>query len=107
MDELWDSMCQTAITLISKALSSVDSAELLLKIKGIIALFIQTMVVGHRDQKEVIVSLLIEVQGWNYSVHVLDTFLLTLFEKYAELLKKRFSDDFQDVRAKFLPEAIF
>jgi exocyst complex component 6 len=30
-------------------------------------------------------------------VSVLDTFLLTLFEKYAELLKRRFSDDFQEV----------
>ena len=26
-----------------------------------------------------------------------DDFLLVLFEKYAELLKKRFSDDFQEV----------
>lgn len=39
-------MCQTAIVLISKALSSVESAEMLLKIKSIIALFIQTMVVS-------------------------------------------------------------
>ncbi len=36
-------MCQTAITLISKALYEVDNAEVLLKIKGVIALFIQTM----------------------------------------------------------------
>ena len=43
MDELWDSMCHTAITLISKALDEVDNAEVLLKIKGVIALFIQTM----------------------------------------------------------------
>ena len=28
---------------------------------------------------------------------MLDNFLLTLFEKYAELLKRRFSDDFQEV----------
>ena len=28
---------------------------------------------------------------------VLDTFLLRLFEKYAELLKRRFSDDFQEI----------
>lgn len=27
----------------------------------------------------------------------LDNFLLKLFEKYAELLKRRFSDDFQEV----------
>ena len=38
-------------------------------------------------------------QGWGYSVSVLDTFLLKLFEKYAELLKRRFSDDFQEVRS--------
>ena len=43
VDELWDSMCQTAITLISKALYEVTNAEELLKRKGVIALFIQTM----------------------------------------------------------------
>jgi exocyst complex component 6 len=37
-------------------------------------------------------------QGWGYSVSTLDNFLLKLFEKYAELLKRRFSDDFQEVR---------
>lgn len=36
-------------------------------------------------------------QGWGYSVSMLDNFLLTLFEKYAELLKRRFSEDFQEV----------
>lgn len=28
---------------------------------------------------------------------MLNNFLLTLFDKYAQLLKKRFSDDFQEV----------
>ena len=79
VEELWDSMCQTAITLISKALHEVTNAEVLLKIKTMIALFIQTM------------------ESWEYSVGTLDTFLLTLFEKYAELLKRRFSDDFQEI----------
>ncbi|KAH0565793.1 hypothetical protein GP486_000812 [Trichoglossum hirsutum] len=79
VDELWDSMCQSAITLISKALDDIDNAEFLLKIKGAVARFIQTM------------------DGWDYSVTVLDSFLLTLFEKYAELLKKRFGDDFQEI----------
>ena len=36
-------MCQSAINLISKALHDVNNAEVLLKIKGVIALFIQTM----------------------------------------------------------------
>ena len=77
--EIWDSMCQTAIALITKALHEVDNAEMLLRIKGAIALFIQTM------------------DSWSYPVGSLDDFLLTLFEKYAELLKRRFSDDFQEI----------
>lgn len=79
VDELWDSMCQAAIALVSKALHEVDNAEMLLRIKGVIALFIQTM------------------DSWDYSVRALDAFLLNLFEKYAELLKKRFSDDFHEI----------
>ena len=79
VDELWDSMCQQAITLVSNALHEVTNAELLLKIKGIIALFIETM------------------SSWEYPVSSLDGFLLRLFEKYAELLKRRFSDDFQEI----------
>lgn len=79
VDELWDSMCQTAIMLVSKALHEVNNAEMLLRIKGVIALFIQTM------------------HSWDYSVRALDAFLLNLFEKYAELLKKRFSDDFHEI----------
>jgi len=49
VDELWDSMCQSAIMLISKALPEVTNAEALLKIKGHIALFIQTMNVSKRS----------------------------------------------------------
>lgn len=36
-------------------------------------------------------------QGWGYTVAMLDNFLLKLFDKYAELLKRRFSVDFQEV----------
>jgi len=43
------------------------------------------------------VILLTFSKGWGYSVTALDGFLLKLFEKYAELLKRRFSDDFQEV----------
>jgi hypothetical protein len=39
-------MCQTAMGLISKALPEVDNAESLLKIKNLVALFMQTMNVG-------------------------------------------------------------
>ncbi|KAJ6109779.1 hypothetical protein N7486_002014 [Penicillium sp. IBT 16267x] len=79
IDELWDSMCQAAVGVISKALPEVDNAENILKIKNLIALFMQTM------------------NTWNFPVRVFDDFLLRLFEKYAELLKRRFSDDFQEI----------
>jgi len=79
VDELWESMCQSAITLISTSLDKVDNDENLLKIKGVIALFVQTM------------------DAWNYPVTSLDGLLLTLFEKYSGLLQKRFSDDFQEI----------
>ena len=90
VDELWDSMCQTVIALVTKALKDVSNAEVLLKLKGFIALFIQTM------------------EGWGYSVSMLDNFLLTLFEKYAELLKRRFSEDFQEIVSTddYMPMAI-
>ncbi|KAL1979530.1 hypothetical protein VTN96DRAFT_5592 [Rasamsonia emersonii] len=79
VEELWDSMCHTAVGLISDALHEVDNAESLLKIKNLIALFMQAM------------------DTWGFPVGVFDNFLLTLFGKYAELLKKRFSDDFQEI----------
>ncbi|EEH02975.1 conserved hypothetical protein [Histoplasma capsulatum G186AR] len=37
------------------------------------------------------------VETWGFPVSVFDNFLINLFEKYAELLKRRFSDDFQEV----------
>ncbi|KAG9564078.1 exocyst complex subunit Sec15-like protein, partial [Aureobasidium melanogenum] len=78
VEELWDSMCQSAITLVSKALPTIDNDERLLKIKGVIALFVQTM------------------GSWGYSVDSLDRLLLKIFDKYAQLLKQRFSEDFQE-----------
>ena len=37
------------------------------------------------------------MQKWGYSVSAITTLLLTLFEKYSELLKQRFSDDFLEI----------
>nr|AIA99447.1 exocyst complex subunit Sec15 [Pyricularia oryzae] len=90
VDELWDSLCRSAIALVTKALKDVTNAEILLNMKVRIALFIQTM------------------EGWGYSVSVLDNFLLTLFDKYAELLKRRFSEDFQEIVSTddYMPMAI-
>ncbi|KAH7074652.1 exocyst complex subunit Sec15-like-domain-containing protein [Paraphoma chrysanthemicola] len=79
VDELWDSMCQSAINLITKSLHMVENDELLLRIKGRVALFMLTM------------------EKWGYSVAAMNDLLLTLFSKYSELLKQRFSDDFLEI----------
>ena len=79
VDELWDSMSQSAIALISNALHTVDNDEKLLRIKGRISLFIQTM------------------DSWGYSTSSLNSLLMTIFEKYSQLLKDRFSEDFQEI----------
>ncbi|PVI07686.1 exocyst complex subunit Sec15-like protein [Periconia macrospinosa] len=81
VDELWDFMCKEAINLIIKSLPKVDNDELLLEIKGRVALFMLTM------------------EKWGYSVSRMNDLLLTLFEKYAELLKARCSEDFQEIVA--------
>jgi hypothetical protein len=49
-------MCQTAINLITNALSGVNNAEALLKIKPVVGLFIQTMDVSWPSQLERTVS---------------------------------------------------
>lgn len=36
-------------------------------------------------------------QGWGYSASAVNNFQLVLFHKYAELLQRRFSEDFQEV----------
>lgn len=100
-------MCHNAVSLISKALEEVDNAETVLRVKNLVALFMQTMNVRCINTIHKIFSLLsygadiyIYIffwQTWGFPVNSFDTLLLTLFEKYAELLKKRFSDDFQEV----------
>jgi hypothetical protein len=81
VDELWDSMCQSAIAIITNALQNVDSDEKLLKIKGRISLFIQTM------------------ESWNYSTTSLQSLVLVIFDKYSQILRNRFSEDFQEIVA--------
>ncbi|KAL2017298.1 hypothetical protein VTK56DRAFT_2321 [Thermocarpiscus australiensis] len=79
VDELWDSMCQAAIRIISKSLDEVNNAALLVRIKENVALFIQTM------------------EGWGYSASMVNNFQLVLFHKYVELLQRRFGEEFYEI----------
>ncbi|KAK4940092.1 Rab GTPase-binding exocyst subunit S15 [Elasticomyces elasticus] len=79
IEELWDSLCQKGISLMSKALSAVDNAEHLLNIKNLISLFTLTM------------------NSFNFNTSAVSNFVLVLFDNYAELLKQRFSEDFIEI----------
>jgi hypothetical protein len=68
VDELWDSMCHTAVGLISDALHEVDNAESLLKIKNLIVLFMQAMDVCQSRQ------LTLEKSEWLTIYHRLGIF---------------------------------
>lgn len=48
--------------------------------------------------------LLTLLKGWGYPISMLNSFQLTLFYKYAELLQRRFSDDFQEVCYYKIPQ---
>ena len=79
VEELWDSMCQSCISLMNKTLPSVDNAEHLLNIKNLISLFCQTM------------------STFDFNTNTMSNYLLVLFDRYAELLKQRFSEDFVEI----------
>lgn len=79
IEELWESLNHTAIAHITKALPQVDNAEHLLKIKELVVVYIQTMT------------------SYNYNTTLMSSLLLTLFEKYTDLLNQRFSEDFLEI----------
>lgn len=56
--------------------------------------------VGAEDLRSLMQETTNGTKGWGYSVSTLDAFLLKLFDKYAELLKRMFSEDFQEVRSR-------
>ncbi|CAZ85656.1 unnamed protein product [Tuber melanosporum] len=79
VDYLWDSMCKKAIVMINQKVENVTKAEILLKIKNVSVLFIQTM------------------DTWEYPVKHFDEFLLGLFDQYSECLKRDFISEFKKI----------
>ncbi|RMD41464.1 hypothetical protein DV735_g3672, partial [Chaetothyriales sp. CBS 134920] len=79
IEELWETLCTSAVSIINRTLNQVDNAEHLLNIKNLISLFMQTMA------------------SFSYNTSTMSTYLLTLFDRYAELLKQRFGEDFVEI----------
>lgn len=78
VDDLWDDMCERVVDIVSIGLRDCKDTRVFVAIKGVVQTFIQTL------------------EGYSFSVGKLNALLLTLFERYAQLLRDRFTVDFQE-----------
>ncbi len=70
-------MCERVVDIVSSGLKNCKDTNVYVSTKSAIMTFIQTL------------------EGYNFGVSKLNALLLTLFERYASLLRSRFSEDFQ------------
>ncbi|KAE8215560.1 hypothetical protein CF327_g1211 [Tilletia walkeri] len=77
VNDLWDTMCERVFQIVNMGLSECRDTKVFLTTKAAVQTFIQTL------------------EGYNFSVGKLNKLLLSLFERYAQLLRDRFAHDFQ------------
>ncbi|EPQ27215.1 uncharacterized protein PFL1_05138 [Pseudozyma flocculosa PF-1] len=77
VDDLWDNMCERVVDIVSVGLRDCKDTKVYVSTKAAVQTFIQTL------------------EGYSFTVAKLNALLLTLFERYAQLLRDRFSADFQ------------
>lgn len=77
VDDLWDSMCERVVEIVSIGLRDSKDTKVFVSTKAVIQTFIMAL------------------EGYSFPVTKLNALLLTLFEQYANLLRDRFSTDFQ------------
>jgi hypothetical protein len=90
VDDLWDEMCKRIGEVIGGGLKGCGEPEIFLESKTNVLLFVQTLEVC-----------LLKWRGWwqgyGYNVTELNGVLITLFERYSELLLRKFSADFDQI----------
>ncbi|KAK4057758.1 Rab GTPase-binding exocyst subunit S15 [Microbotryomycetes sp. JL221] len=79
VEDLWNGMCERIVTVVDKGLADCEDPEVFLGTKLKIMTFVQTL------------------EGYGYAVHQLHALLLTLFERYSQLLQRKFSGDFEQI----------
>ncbi|GAA5966111.1 hypothetical protein JCM8115_004938 [Rhodotorula mucilaginosa] len=79
VEDLWDEMCDRVVEIVDQGLAACQEAEVFLGTKFKILTFVQTL------------------EGYGYSVSHLNNLLLTLFERYSQLLQRTFSADFEKI----------
>ncbi|KAL1413544.1 Rab GTPase-binding exocyst subunit S15 [Vanrija albida] len=79
VDDLWDDMCQRIIDIVGRGLKDCGDLNVFLESKSNILLFVQTL------------------EGHGYDITELNGLLITLFERYSELLLRKFSTEFDEI----------
>ncbi|GAA5865113.1 hypothetical protein JCM1840_005744 [Sporobolomyces johnsonii] len=79
VEDLWDGMCERVVEIVDQGLKGEEDPEVFLGTKFKVLTFVQTL------------------EGYGYSVNHLNTLLLTLFERYSQLLQRKFSGDFEQI----------
>ncbi|BEI79982.1 hypothetical protein CcaverHIS002_0105110 [Cutaneotrichosporon cavernicola] len=82
VDDLWDEMCRRIISILGLGLKGCSKLEVFLESKKHILLFVQTL------------------EGYGYDISELNGLLITLFERYSELLLRTFGADFDHIVAE-------
>ncbi|CAK9785452.1 putative rsec15 [Cutaneotrichosporon oleaginosum] len=82
VDDLWDEMCRRIISIVGLGLKGCSKLEVFLESKKHILLFVQTL------------------EGYGYDISELNGLLITLFERYSELLLRTFGADFDHIVAE-------
>ena len=93
IEALWDMLCARVIDLITETVTKISEPRVLLTLKDSVTLFMQTMQV-----RQFLSSFLpCFPQRYDFSVNQLDRYVLNLFRSYSDILKRRFSNDFNQV----------
>ncbi|GAA6010192.1 hypothetical protein JCM10207_005660 [Rhodosporidiobolus poonsookiae] len=79
VEDLWDGMCERVVRIVDEGLGGCEDPEVFLGTKFKVLTFVQTL------------------EGYGYSVNQLNNLLLTLFERYSQLLQRKFSGDFEQI----------
>ncbi|KAG7562727.1 hypothetical protein FFLO_01788 [Filobasidium floriforme] len=79
VDLLWDEMCDRIARIVSEGLKTCEDLETFLAVKPVVLAFEQTL------------------QGYGFDVSALSRLLMTLFERYSNLLQRKFSAEFDQI----------
>jgi hypothetical protein len=108
VEDLWDGMCERVVRIVDEGLAGCEDPEIFLGTKFKVLTFVQTLEassirVALVDPQ---LTILILTQGYSYSVNQLNSLLLTLFERYSQLLQRKLSGDFEQVRPELPSSSI-